>query len=43
MIDYTPYVLAVYGVAVVVYGLLTLKWQRGLKQAQQQLSELEKS
>jgi|SaaInl4_150m_RNA_FD_contig_21_1801710_length_304_multi_2_in_0_out_0_2 hypothetical protein len=40
MIDYTPYVIAVYGVAALVYGLLTLKWQRALKQAQQQLSEL---
>ncbi len=39
MIDYTPYVLAVYGVATVVYGALTVKWQRGLKKAQQQLRE----
>jgi hypothetical protein len=43
MIDYTPYVIAVYGIAVTVYGLLTLKWQRGLKQAQKQLKEQENS
>ncbi len=41
MIDYTPFVVAVYGITVVIYGLLTLKWQRSLKRAQQQLSEQE--
>ncbi|MBF0358469.1 MAG: hypothetical protein HQL70_07655 [Magnetococcales bacterium] len=41
MIDYTPYVLAVYGIASVIYGFLTLKWQRSLRLAQQQLGEQE--
>lgn len=39
MIDYTPYVVGVYSVAVVIYGILIVKWQRGLKEARQQLSE----
>ncbi len=38
MIDYTPYVLAVYGIAATVYGILTLKWQRGLKHFEELLS-----
>lgn len=33
MSDYTGYVAAVYGVAVVVYGGLTLMWQRALRRA----------
>ncbi|MBF0609886.1 MAG: hypothetical protein G8345_05420 [Magnetococcales bacterium] len=39
MIDYTPYVMAVYGIALLVYGGSTLYWQRRLQALQAQLAE----
>ncbi|MBF0369340.1 MAG: hypothetical protein HQL52_07795 [Magnetococcales bacterium] len=39
MADYSGYVTAVYGIALAVYGGLTLLWQMRLRQAEKQLQE----
>lgn len=39
VIDYTPYVLAVYGIAAAVYGFLAWIWHRRLKKTMAQLEE----
>ncbi|MBF0417852.1 MAG: hypothetical protein HQL86_06355 [Magnetococcales bacterium] len=38
MTDYTPYVAAVYGLALLVYGGYTLRWHASYKKLERQLA-----